>query len=199
VERQFRRVKAGPSSSHAMASHPLHDRCGDVAACAETLLSISIIRSRLAALAGLASFPEIWVARLAALAFLHDFGKTNLGFQKREAGHIREAAFIACDTARRRDGLDALDGFGPPTDFLLAVASAHHGEPPDLSNPGQDDAKWRPDAERDPLAAVKSLVALAKTRWPDAFIPILPLPDPESPFWHAFSRALATSRLARLR
>jgi hypothetical protein len=48
-----------------------------------------IIRVRLAALAGLASFPEIWAARLTVLTFLHDFGKANLGFQHRNAGGKR--------------------------------------------------------------------------------------------------------------
>jgi hypothetical protein len=62
-----------------------------------------IIRVRLDALAGLVSFPEIWAARLTVLTFLHDFGKANLGFQHRNAGHIQEAAFIACDSARRHE------------------------------------------------------------------------------------------------
>jgi hypothetical protein len=47
--------------------------CADVAACADALLSMPIIRVRLAALVGLASFPEIWAARLTVLTFLHDY------------------------------------------------------------------------------------------------------------------------------
>ena len=180
-------AKLAPRYGESQHWHPLQDHCADVAACAEALLSRPIVRVRLAAMAGLAAFPEVWAARLAVLAFLHDFGKANLGFQHRTAGHIHETAFVACNSARRCEfGLDVLDSFGPPTDFLLAVALAHHGEPPDLANPGQDDRKWQTEGGRDPLATVKLLVAFARGHWPDAFPPILPLPEPQSPFWHTF-------------
>jgi hypothetical protein len=53
------------------------------------------VGSRLAALAGIETLPQVWAERLVALAFLHDFGKANRKFQRREGGHIREAAFIA--------------------------------------------------------------------------------------------------------
>jgi CRISPR-associated endonuclease/helicase Cas3 len=181
-------AKLAPRRGEAERWHPLVDHCADVAACAERLLANPTIQTRLAALAGVAALPELWVERLTALAFLHDFGKANRKFQRREAGHIKEAVFIAGRPAKRREtGLDALDVFGGSTDFLLAVALAHHGEPPNIHSPGQDDAAWATGPDRDPVASVAALVAFAKAAWPAAFAPGgKPLPEPESSFWHAY-------------
>jgi hypothetical protein len=74
----------------------------------------------------------------------------------------RPRSSLAIQHDGTNSAFDMLDSFGPPTDFLLAVALAHHGEPPDLTNPGQDDRKWWTDGGRDPLATVKLLVALAR-------------------------------------
>jgi CRISPR-associated endonuclease/helicase Cas3 len=168
--------------------HPLVDHCTDVAACAEALLANPTIQARLASLARVEIIPERWIERLTALAFLHDFGKANRMFQQRKAGHIKEAVFIAGRPAKRREtGLDALEVFGAPTDFLLAVVLAHHGEPPNIHSPGQDDAAWATGPDRDPVTSVAALVAFAKDAWPMAFAPGGErLPDPESPFWHAY-------------
>jgi CRISPR-associated endonuclease/helicase Cas3 len=181
-------AKLAPRLGEAERWHPLIDHCADVAACAEGLLANPTIQARLGALARLEAIPEQWVERLAALAFLHDFGKANRKFQQREGGHIKEAVFVAGrPTKRRETGLDALDVFGVPADFLLAVALAHHGEPPNIHSPGHDDAAWAAGPDRDPLASVAVLVAFAKVAWPAAFTPGgKPLPEPESPFWHAY-------------
>jgi CRISPR-associated endonuclease/helicase Cas3 len=181
-------AKLAPRRDEPERWHPLIDHCTDVAACAEGLLANPTIQARLAALARVEAFPERWAERLTALAFLHDFGKANRMFQQRKAGHIKEAVFIAGRPAKRREtGLDALEVFGRPADFLLAVVLAHHGEPPNIYSPGQDDAAWATGPDRDPVASVSALVAFAKASWPAAFAPGgKPLPEPESPFWHAY-------------
>jgi hypothetical protein len=61
-----------------LAWHPLEDHCADVAACAEQLLNLPVLRSSLARLGGLPDLTDIQIARLAALAALHDVGKFNL-------------------------------------------------------------------------------------------------------------------------
>jgi CRISPR-associated endonuclease/helicase Cas3 len=181
-------AKLAPRRGEPERWHPLVDHCTDVAVCAEGLLANPTIQARLAALARVEAIPERWVERLTTLAFLHDFGKANRMFQRREAGHIKEAVFIAGRPAKRREtGLDGLEVFGLPADFLLAVALAHHGEPPNIHSPGQDDAAWATGPDRDPVAGVAALVAFAKATWPAAFTPGgVPLPEPESPFWHAY-------------
>jgi CRISPR-associated endonuclease/helicase Cas3 len=168
--------------------HPLVDHCSDVAACAEALMANPVVGSRLAALAGIEVLPQLWAERLAALAFLHDFGKANRKFQGREGGHIKEAAFIVGRPERlRQSGFDALDVFGAPSEFLFSVVLGHHGEPPDIRNPGQDDAAWAVGPDRNPTASVAALIEFARTAWPMAFQPGGdPLPQPESPFWHAY-------------
>lgn len=171
--------KVRPVRWHSLADHSI-----DVAACFEALLDIALIQTRLSSLAGKPSFPQTWKPRLVALAFLHDFGKVNRKFQAEEGGHIKEAAFVAFSLARRRAaGLDALDTFGPPSEFLLAVVLGHHGEPP--ADPGQHDLAWKAGSDRDPVADIGLLIEGAKAIWPAAFASDgPPLPEPESRFWH---------------
>ena len=76
--------------------HPLDAHCADVAAVTEALLTRTILRKRLARLAGWDDLSDVHVARLAALAAIHDAGKVNHSFQdqafgtkKRSRGHVR--------------------------------------------------------------------------------------------------------------
>ena len=84
--------------------HRLEHHCADVAACFEALLRDPVLRARFVQAAGANGFCETTAARLTFLAFLHDFGKLNTGFQfkvprpnpssraaPRPAGHIAEA------------------------------------------------------------------------------------------------------------
>ena len=189
IPRGMNWAKLFPRDGESKYWHPLGDHCIDVAACAETLLNLPIVRTRLAGLAAVAIFPEGWSERLAALAFIHDFGKANRAFQSRMGGHIAEAGYVA-DRAdlRRAAGLDALDDWcsgGAP--FLLAVTLAHHGAPPDFDRLPQCDRAWSADQARDPLGDVAALVDQARRIWPRAFAPGgAPMPDPPSPFWHGF-------------
>jgi CRISPR-associated endonuclease/helicase Cas3 len=69
-----------------------------VAVVVEALLGIPTIAARFAQLAQ-GELCQITIARLSALAFLHDAGKANRGFQSRweagvrGAGHITERAW----------------------------------------------------------------------------------------------------------
>src|SRR5947209_1961335 len=95
-----------PTRWHSLAGHG-----ADIAACALALLNVGIVSERLAALAQ-RPLTSRDCARLAALAFFHDFGKANRGFQaKRDpqrlrsnialAGHIREVAPLFSDDSLR--------------------------------------------------------------------------------------------------
>ena len=61
--------------------HRLEHHCADVAACFEALLCDPVLRARFVQAAGANGFCETTAARLTVLAFLHDFGKLNTGFQ----------------------------------------------------------------------------------------------------------------------
>ena len=84
------------------AWHSLLDHSADVAAVLEELLGVPIIAERLGRLAG-QPLDAVLVARLAALAFLHDVGKANRGFRARwqagvkGSGHIRELHWLLND------------------------------------------------------------------------------------------------------
>jgi CRISPR-associated endonuclease/helicase Cas3 len=63
--------------------HSLVDHSADVSAVIEALLDQPTINRRLARSAGRDRLDRQTCARLAALAFLHDIGKANRGFQRR--------------------------------------------------------------------------------------------------------------------
>lgn len=182
--------KLFPRRSPHEAWHPLEDHCADVAAVTEALLALPLIQARLAALAGVDALPERWIARLCAVAFLHDIGKANHRFQRGDGGHIAEAVHVVGDQGRRRTtGLDAVETWAANGRYLLAVALGHHGESPDIDMPAQLGPLWAATAERDPLAGVRRLVDAAQRGWPSAFeAGGPPLPDlwDRAPFWHAF-------------
>ena len=92
--------------------HRLEHHCADVAACFEALLEDPVPRGRFErALLEDGNFCATTQARLAAIAFLHDFAKLNVGFQckvrsrselpphaPRQAGHIGEAFYCKTRT-----------------------------------------------------------------------------------------------------
>ena len=68
--------------SESRTTHRLEHHCADVAACFEALLADQVLRDRFRVAAGKSDgLCEVTLARLAVLAFLHDFGKLNAGFQ----------------------------------------------------------------------------------------------------------------------
>ena len=166
------------------ASHRLEHHCADVAACFEALLGDSVLRNRFANAVGWADLDRVTRARLAVLAFFHDFGKLNTGFQflvdegrtgaPKKADHIK-AALWACKHERVIGALGfpelaalwGLDGL----EQLLLAALAHHGRPaclPNASGKGPPDI-WRPFAAYDPLASARRLNQLSREWFPEAF------------------------------
>ena len=171
--------------SEPIAWHPLEDHCIDVAACAEALLNLGLLRRRLARLAGLDDLDAIQRARLCVLAGLHDIGKFNHGFQekvvpgsRRRAGHVREALdLLAGNSARSRDACDALQAellnawnAGP----LLRTAICHHGGPEQAR--GDAPEIWSRE-ERDPIAGIAALTARVLGAFPLALEPAEPFPE----------------------
>lgn len=163
--------------------HPLVDHCLDVA-----MVFTKLIEAR--PRSPLGDLSEGQRQRLAVIAFLHDFGKCNRGFQnkinpqaKNTAGHVMEAVAL----------LDLLKKFWPPewkrliTDILswfqdkdqaaqiLLASISHHGRPVsynDYEASGVDrSAKelWSPADGYDPMAALDDLAIAARRAFPRAF------------------------------
>ena len=63
--------------------HPLLAHSADVAAVTEALLERTILNRRIASLIGWEKLSDVHIARLSALAAIHDAGKVNHGFQNK--------------------------------------------------------------------------------------------------------------------
>jgi CRISPR-associated endonuclease/helicase Cas3 len=127
-----------------IAWHSLVDHSSDVAAVVEALLLQPTIRRRMATAGGRTELDEITLARLSALAFLHDIGKANRGFRARvnqEAppiGHIDQLAWVffgdeLVAPVRERLvevlGLERLFSWCEGAEGLFHAVFAHHGRP----------------------------------------------------------------------
>jgi CRISPR-associated endonuclease/helicase Cas3 len=180
------------------AWHSLVDHTADVAACFEAVLACARPAGALAALAGRATLPPVWVSRLAVLAAMHDFGKANAGFQARWdarapfIGHCRQALAALrdrslCGAVAEVLPLREIGEWGAGDDGLL-VAIGHHGRPLDATASSfEDRATWRVSGGYDPIAALAPLGAAAREWYPDAFSSGgEPLPE-QPAFWHAIS------------
>lgn len=187
--------------------HPLLHHCADVAACAEALLSSTLLGERLARLGRIAALDDVQIARLAVLAALHDIGKFNRGFQAKcgdlpgelTCGHVREALALFTDdrfAAYQTRLLAALPqanlelwGATCQTSFeLLVAAIAHHGRPYACEPPPNFNEKvWNPHRLGDPFAGIANLVAATRRWFPPAFeargAPLPATPD----FQHLFA------------
>ena len=174
--------------------HRLEHHCADVAACFEALLLDPVLRARFARAAGASDLGDTTAARLTLLAFLHDFGKLNAGFQfkvrrpngssgrrPRPAGHIAEA-LLGCDQSDMSGllGLHRMvDEWGDGVVPLVYAMLAHHGRParrPTRTGSGPPEL-WQPFAGYDPRAIAKLLNERGRTWFPAAFEPGPPLPD----------------------
>ncbi|SUS08723.1 CRISPR-associated endonuclease/helicase Cas3 [uncultured Defluviicoccus sp.] len=205
---KLRRLARGPSDQ--IEWHPLVDHCADVAACVEALLIQPTIANRL----GLDPNDQMRIARIGALAFLHDLGKANRGFQNKKyrrpddsyprgvdpAGHVRELAplFDSDHLASRLIELvpfETMASWGPEAAIcgLLSASVSHHGTPFD---PWSSDPEcryrfrqlWEPAADGyDPFVAISELGS-ALRRWFAAAFENGGTPLPNSPaFQHAFA------------
>ena len=145
-----------------------------------------MLRERLVRAAGANEFTDTTLARLTLLAFLHDFGKMNAGFQfkvrprnelpprpPRPAGHIAEAllCFGQSDICELLGLHDIVDEWGAGVIPLAHAMLAHHGRParrPTRSGSGPPEL-WQPFAGYDPRATAKLLSERGRSWFPTAF------------------------------
>lgn len=170
----------GKLSPDALVAQPLVGHCRDVAAVFVAMLRLPGIQRRIAGFAGLDDFPEEWISRLGWLAFVHDFGKVNAGFQARRdpkapsIGHVAPIVALPAGAAERllppsfeswATDVDSLD------DLLDAILS-HHGRPwnktDDRNTVDRYARHWLRHGDYDPLAELSAFSRTASRQFPDA-------------------------------
>lgn len=166
--------------------HRLEYHCADVAACFEELLQDPVLLNRFEQAAGVGEFSSVTKARLAVIAFLHDFAKLNTGFQFKvdgrrqlcpdpphKMGHISEAFFcfhhseiIEAIGLREIANSWGEEGFVP----LLYAALSHHGRPAKAPNSGSGFPDiWQPYCGYNPLEAATLINCRIHNWFPEAF------------------------------
>ena len=197
-----------PSTGEIVEWHPLTAHSADVAAVTEALLTRTILRDRLARLAGLDDLTPAHIARLSALAALHDAGKANHGFQDQaftsgwSPGHVRPMVELL--GARSPESVARLQALGimqivrwfadhrdPETDLFhtLLATFGHHGKP--VSDSGDFRLSlWEANENRNPTQALENLAARVESWFPDAYGDAdVSFPD-DPAFQHAFNGVL---------
>lgn len=186
--------------AHALEAHML-----DVAACFQRIILLKSVRRSLEC-AGERPLTDLDITRLSALAFLHDIGKANAGFQAKRwgvlaevppkgwpstAGHVSEALQIF----EREDLLGALpvdlmSSWGDSCLSLWRASISHHGRP--VSSESISDPNiWKPVIVEaavvyDPLATLSLIGQKLQAWFPAAFGVGPPLPD-RPHFEHLFA------------
>ena len=191
----------------ATCFHCLEHHCADVAACFQALLVDPVLRCRFERAAGQSPLGQVFENRLTVLAFLHDFGKLNAGFQFKvydqaelprgvppRSGHIEQALLcFGQEQMCEAIGLHAMyDAWGEGFLSLLYASLAHHGRPAGRQHrSGAGPASlWRPFAGYDPLAAAELLGERIRLWFPAAFGEGPPLPAAPA-LAHLFAGTLA--------
>jgi CRISPR-associated endonuclease/helicase Cas3 len=184
--------------------HPLVDHMIDVAACFECLSTCHSIRRSMEITAG-RELTERDIARLSVLAFLHDLGKANSGFQAKRwknaqdipkgwplyAGHGIEAIKLFDEPLARQpieSLIESICAWGDASDPLLIASISHHGRPI-KDNPGDWNKNiWKQVAGAyDPATVLHKIGKRAVAIFPQAFESGgEPLPDTHA-FGHLFA------------
>jgi CRISPR-associated endonuclease/helicase Cas3 len=182
-------------------SLPLRVHLADVAACCCALTSVPVVERRLR---GAGGAERQTIARLGALAFLHDMGKLNVWFQAkvlpaappgRKAGHVAEALRLL--DPPQRPLMEALRlpevlGWGDAACALLLAALAHHGRPTSRDGGVKTAEIWHALDGYDPLVAAREIGDALVATFPQAFAPGPDMPDsPELQHYFAGLLALA--------
>ncbi|MXW31792.1 MAG: CRISPR-associated helicase Cas3' [Rhodothermaceae bacterium] len=174
--------------------HRLEHHCADVAACFLELLADPVLEKRVAIACGMERLDPVTRMRLAYVAYLHDFGKVNCGFQfkvdrlpkmqgqkPKKAGHIAEALMLSCHPEMCEAlNLSGLANWGQGIEPLLFATLAHHGRPAYTSNQTGTGPKelWKPIGDYDPVAAARVLEKRGRQWLSEAFEnEAPPLPD----------------------
>ncbi len=183
----------------------LSDHCTDVASVFRALCQQNAIARSLACAAGRTLSP-IDIARLAVLAFLHDVGKCNHGFQakalanpSRTAGHVCELSALFYDEDLHYRFLEAIDYSTLCTWFddpegegalrMLLASVSHHGKPIELDDTTTHLQKplWLKVDGVDPIADMASLTSAARSLFPEAFTADAPALSPTPALQHRFA------------
>jgi CRISPR-associated endonuclease/helicase Cas3 len=176
--------------------HPIPDHCLDVSSVFCTLLDFPNVAR------GLGELTDVQKARLAVVAFLHDFGKYNAGFQakadpnaRETAGHQLEAVALLYEPKLQAQWPPAWeelitdiagwfkDDMGEQAMQMLLASISHHGRPVSMDDYKHQDAGrkalkwWRAQGDYDPMAALGELSEVARLAFPEAFAANVPAID----------------------
>lgn len=198
----FGKLERGADGS-VLRWHPLIDHMIDVAACFHRLARCRSIRRAMEASAS-RPLTEKDIARLTVLAFLHDVGKANSGFQAKRwgdrirptwpvripAGHDREACKlfeVPTAAAAIEPLIEQVCTWGAACEPLLSASISHHGRPI-KDTPGSSAIFWKTHAGvYDPAPVLKAIADCGLALYPLAFTPGgEDLPD-EPAFGHLFA------------
>jgi CRISPR-associated endonuclease/helicase Cas3 len=197
--------KDGDRSTGAIVAwHPLLAHSADVAAVTEALLARTILGDRLARLVGWDALSDVHVARLSALAAIHDAGKVNHSFQNQafpnaphSKGHVKPIVNILKASLEWQNKLlvplqvdkmvSWFSGEKELTHYLMATW-AHHGQPV-KSIRDQDTSLWESNS-RDPIKELERIGNQIQDWLPRAFQDAKPFPANRSDFQHAFNGIL---------
>ena len=174
-------------------AHPLTDHCLDVATVFRRLVGLPRIREALQRTTRSSLLTDRQLNRLTAIAYLHDLGKCNWGFQaKRDAaaretaGHVLEAVTLLRDDAlferwpdSWRQMLTRMASWFEHSDAelleVLLAAVSHHGRPVSDSDyahwSDRNPARWwMPRHGVDPMLGLAELADAVQVAFPDAFV-----------------------------
>lgn len=195
----------GKFDANTGATHPLTAHMLDVAACFFAIATTRPVRRALARVAG-RKLSELDIMRLTVLAFLHDVGKANSGFQAKRwlvgtkalpqgwptpAGHTNESlCFFSIENLLTQLPADEMGTWGSACFSLWRASISHHGRP--VQEPSLVNLKiWQSVVLRgqtvyEPQATLHDIGACLKKWFPSAFESGPDLPD--SPhFQHLFA------------